>query len=117
MTKRVLAVFVLLWASLTPATAQQPSSGLQLDALDKTADACTDFSQFACGGWRKANPIPPDQARWGRFNELAERNRNALHEILEQVKDPRPGRSPVEAQVGDYYAACMDEPAIEKRGP
>jgi predicted metalloendopeptidase len=75
-----------------------------------------DFYQFACGGWRKANPIPADQARWGRFNELAERNRNALHEILEQAKDARPGRTPLEARVGDYYAACMDEPAIETLG-
>jgi predicted metalloendopeptidase len=79
-------------------------------------DPCVDFYQFACGGWRKANPIPPDQTRWGRFNELAERNRNVLHDILEQVKDPRPGRSPLEAQVGDYYAACMDESAIETLG-
>ena len=104
-----------------PSTAADPPAaksegGFDISALDKSVDPCVDFYQFACGGWRKANPIPPDQSRWGRFNELAERNRNVLHDILEQVKDPRPGRSPLEAQVGDYYAACMDESAIEKRG-
>jgi len=84
--------------------------------LDRSVDPCVDFYEFACGGWRKANPIPADHARWGRFTELADRNRKVLHDILEQVKDPRPGRSTIEAQVGDYYAACMDEPAIEKQG-
>jgi putative endopeptidase len=98
-----------------PATAKS-EGGFDISALDKSVDPCVDFYQFACGGWRKANPIPPDQSRWGRFNELAERNRNVLHDILEKVKDPRPGRTPLEAQVGDYYAACMDESAIEKHG-
>jgi putative endopeptidase len=99
-----------------PPSAAKSEGGFEISALDKSVDPCVDFYQFACGGWRKANPIPPDQTRWGRFNELAERNRNVLHDILEQVKDPRPGRTPIEAQVGDYYAACMDESGIEKQG-
>jgi predicted metalloendopeptidase len=103
-------------APADPPSSTKSEGGFDINALDKSADPCVDFYQFACGGWRKANPIPPDQTRWGRFNELAERNRNALHEILEQAKDTRPGRNPLEAKVGDYYAACMDEPAIEKLG-
>ena len=98
-----------------PPPASKSEGGFDINALDKSVDPCVDFYQFACGGWRKANPIPADQTRWGRFNELAERNRKVLHDILEQVKDPRPGRSPVEAKVGDYYAACMDEPASRSR--
>ena len=96
----------------TPASA----AGFSLGNLDTSADPCEDFYRFACGGWRKANPIPPDQTRWGRFNELAERNRDVLHDILEQAKSARAGRSPIEAKVGDYYAACMDEAGIEKQG-
>ena len=72
--KRLFAAATLVWASLTAATAQQPAvspaspapssaSGLQLDALDKTADACTDFYQFACGGWIAKNPVP-SPSRW-----------------------------------------------------
>jgi endothelin-converting enzyme/putative endopeptidase len=87
--------------------------GFDIGALDLTADPCVDFYRFACGAWRKANPIPADQTRWGRFNELAERNREALHQILEGVKDPKGTRSPIETRVGDYYAACMDEATIE----
>ena len=103
-------------APADPPSTSKSAGGFDISALDKSVDPCVDFYEFACGGWRKANPIPSDQSRWGAFNSLAERNRNALHEILEQVKDPRPGRTAAEAQVGDYYAACMDETGIEKQG-
>ena len=84
-------------------------------ALDKTADPCVDFYQYSCGGWMKNNPIPPDQAAWGRFNELAERNRAELHGILEQAAKAQK-RDANEQKIGDYYAACMDEAAINRKG-
>ncbi len=96
------------------ATTRSPG-GFAIGNLDQAVDPCADFYQFACGGWRRANPIPADQTRWGRFNELAERNRATLHEILEQVKDSTRSRSPIESKVGDFYAACMDETGIEKQ--
>jgi len=93
--------------------APSSSSGLQLDALDKTADACTDFYQFACGGWIAKNPVPSDRASWGRFEELQERNNETLHRILETAAA---GRDPESKRIGDYYASCMDETAIDARG-
>jgi endothelin-converting enzyme/putative endopeptidase len=89
------------------------SSGLQLDALDRAADACTDFYQFACGGWAAKNPVPADRASWGRFEELQERNNETLHRILEAAA---PGRDPESKRIGDYYATCMDEAAINAKG-
>src|SRR5579864_150276 len=86
-----------------------------LGALDTTTDPCVDFYQYSCGGWLKGNPIPPDQAAWGRFNELAERNRAFLRAILEDTaKDTK--RTANEQKIGDYYASCMDEETINQKG-
>jgi predicted metalloendopeptidase len=84
--------------------------------LDTTADPCVDFYQYACGTWIKNNPIPPDQARWGRFDELQEGNRNVLHQILETAANPNMSRDAVTRQLGDFYAACMDIKTIDAKG-
>jgi len=84
-------------------------------SLDKTADPCFDFYQYSCGGWIKNNPIPADQPAWGRFNELAERNRVILHNILEDAAKAT-NRDANGQKIGDFYASCMDEEAINKKG-
>ncbi|MBA3915437.1 MAG: M13 family metallopeptidase, partial [Acidobacteriales bacterium] len=87
-----------------------------VDQLDKSADPCQDFFQYACGKWIKDNPIPPDQAGWGTFNSLAIWNISAIHDTLEEAAKTTDHHSPVAQQVGDYYASCMDEAAITKAG-
>ncbi len=117
----MLKIAVLVSALALAASAQTaaPNASMvrfDVKAIDKTADPCADFYQYACGNWLKANPIPADQARWGRFNELDERNKQALREILEEAAKPDPGRDSVTRQIGDYFAACMDEKGIDARG-
>jgi predicted metalloendopeptidase len=102
-------------AASSSAAVARPKS-FDLDALDKTVNPCDDFFQYACGTWRKKNPIPGDQSRWGRFNELAEYNRQVLHDILDKSSADDPKRSPVTRLIGDFYQSCMDEPGVEKKG-
>jgi len=84
--------------------------------MDRTADPCTDFFRYSCGTWIKKNPIPPDQARWDVYSKLEEDNERFLWGILEQASKPEGKRSAVETEIGDYYHACMDEPAVEQAG-
>ena len=118
----VFAVFALLAASLCAAQSSSSSSelpkqvpGFDPTAMDKTADPCVDFYQYSCGNWMKNNPIPSDKARWGRFDALAERNLHVLRGILEKAEAPGQ-HTAIEQKVGDYYAACMDEATVEKKG-
>jgi putative endopeptidase len=89
--------------------------GLEPGSLDRTADPCVDFYQFACGGWLAKNEIPADRARWGRFAEIDERNKAELQGLLDA--DAKGAQTDANAKkLGDYFASCMDEAGIEKAG-
>jgi putative endopeptidase len=85
-------------------------------ALDRKVDPCVDFYDFACGGWRATHPIPPDRSRWTRQAEMGARNAERERAIVEKAATAGPTASASERRVGTYYAACMDEAAIETLG-
>ena len=93
------------------------TNGFDPANLDRSANACQDFNQFANGGWAAKNPIPAAYSRWGRFELLDEGNLNVLHSILDGLvarKNLAPGSN--EQKVADFYSSCMDEPKIESEG-
>jgi len=99
----------------SPKTAE--THGVELTILDKTCKPCDDFFNFANGEWLKKNPIPAAYPSWGRFNELAERNREELRGILESAAADSKGPSGSnEQKIGDFYASCMDEKQINAAG-
>jgi len=126
LSKLLSAGYSLFWFSLLCATglrAQSPnqpvlpySPSLNLESMDRSADPCVDFYRYACGGWQKQNPIPPDQTSWSVYSKLYQDNLNFLRNILEEAAKPAPGRDPVTREIGDFYAACMDEAAANQRG-
>ena len=90
--------------------------GLDPSFMDKSVDPCVDFYAYSCAGWQKLNPIPADQSTWSVYGKLQNEIQRHLWGLLQTAADPSTARSPVQAQIGDYFAACMDEARIETLG-
>jgi putative endopeptidase len=110
-------LFALPGFSQTSSAPELPySPSLNLSSMDKSIDPCANLYQYSCGRWKDQNPIPPDQTSWSVYGKLYQDNLNFLRGILEQASAGTGQRDTVTQKIGDFYAACMDEPAIEKRG-
>ncbi len=129
----LLAAATVAQAQQTPASlvAQAPASApaaehpyaslpyspsLDPAAMDRSVDPCEDLYTYACGGWEKANPIPPDQSSWSVYGKLTVDVRRYLWGVLEELSRPTLTRTPDEQKLGDYFAACMNVEAIERAG-
>jgi putative endopeptidase len=88
-----------------------------LSLMDTSVEACDDFYQYANGNWIKNTQIPSDRSRYGTFDIVRERNQNLLRDILETAaKNAKAAPGSNEQLIGDFYASCMDEAAIEAAG-
>jgi putative endopeptidase len=120
-----LIAFSFACASSKPPAAPPPprpkpllgENGFVLSQVDRSVSPCDNFYDYAVGGWRKANPLPAVYARYGRFEEVADRNRQTLRQILESAAadtTAEPGSNT--QKIGAFWSACMNESAIESQG-
>ena len=127
--KRTFSVCLALLFVASIATAQAPSGAeskqapalpyipsLDVTSMDKSVDPCVDLYHYACGGWQKRNPIPPDQTSWSVYGKLYQDNLMFLRGILEQAGATSSQRDANTQKIGDFYASCMDESTADKRG-
>lgn len=111
----IAAIFAVIAAMCTAALGQ--GKGFDISRMDKSAEACTDFFQFANGAWIEKTNIPDSESRWGSFNILAENNREILKDVLEKASADRSAQRGSDAQmIGDFYGSCIAEDAIERAG-
>ncbi|HEY9142797.1 MAG TPA: M13 family metallopeptidase [Arenimonas sp.] len=94
---------------------QQPIS-LKAEDLDTSIQACQDFNGFVNSKWLAANPVPGDRTTWGAFPALGERSLQVQREIAKAAAAGEWPQGSMEQKVGDFFAAGMDEAAIEAAG-
>lgn len=81
---------------------------ISVDYMDKTVRPQDDFFQFANGTWCKENPVPNSESRWGSFNELDQRNKQVLKELLATAQKNNTVKGSDNQLVGDFYTSYVD---------
>jgi predicted metalloendopeptidase len=104
-----------------PASPPRPKAsigdfGLDLEAGKPQIKPGDDFFAYASGNWYEHFEIPPDRSSFGVFNQLDELSKNRVRDIIESASAAQPAPGSPAQKIGDYYAAFMDEAAIEANG-
>jgi len=97
----------------TPTPEDKNAPPFDIANMDTSVKPSDDFFMYANGGWIKRTPIPPEYSRWGSFNQLIEKNNDALHDVAERAARETTATDPDAKKVGDYYASGMDEATVE----
>ena len=92
------------------------TTGLDLANLDTTALPGTDFYEYACGGWMKANPLTAEYARYGSFDRLAENNNEQLRQLIEGVAAQKNAPGSIADKIAQMFASAMDSVSLNKQG-
>ena len=91
-------------------------AGIKEENLDRSVWPGEDFYRFSCGGWLDANPLPDDFASYGTYEELSERNRQQLKDLIDGIlaQDNAPGSDA--ARIADLYNLVMDTDRRDAEG-
>jgi Predicted metalloendopeptidase len=111
----IFTVAIFLSCGLLSSAAE--NHGIETVNMDRSADPCKDFFEYSNGSWLKKTEIPADRSAWGSFQELADRNQDVLHQILEDAaKKTDAPKGSTEWKVGEFYRVGMDTAKIEAQG-
>lgn len=86
----------------------QTKDAIHQEYMNKSVKPGEDFYEYAIGNWRKNNPIPPSESRWGSFNEVFEHNKKILKDIMLDCSTNNYPKGSAKQKIGDYYSSGMD---------
>ena len=98
-----------------PCKTTAPKTGIDYEDFDEMVSPVDNFYNFAIGGWRAKNPIPPEYPSWNCFTILHDMNQKRLKEMVDEL-GAKEGGTGTEKKVADYWASAMDEDGIEAAG-
>ncbi len=111
---RKITILIMAFIAMTSA-AGNLEKAVDRSNLDLSTTPGENFYQYACGGWMKANPLDPQYARFGTFDQLAENSRNQVKDIITNLGTNNP-RGSIKQKVGDLYAMGMDSVRLNNEG-
>ena len=81
---------------------------IDLANFDLTTAPSEDFYQYACGGWMEANPLTPEYARYGIFDQLEKENNEKLKALIEELGSTPQKPGSVGEKIQMMYAMGLD---------
>ena len=81
---------------------------IDLANFDNTTSPSEDFYQYACGGWMEANPLTPEYARYGIFDQLEKENQEKLKVLIEELGSKPQAEGSVGAKIQMMYNMGLD---------
>ncbi len=111
----IMLAAIVAAGSFTSCNSKSGPKGIDTANLDTSVSPKTDFYDYACGGWMKANPLKPEYSRYGTFDVLGETNRDQIRElVLGLSRDAAKGTN--EQKIADLYDMGMDSVRLNKDG-
>ncbi len=95
---------------------EKPVTAIDTSNMDRSVNPGDDFYTYVNGGWLKKHPLPSDKSIYGAFNEIAEKNKTRIKNIVENAMKTKSEKGSITQKIGDFYASGMDTVSIEKAG-
>jgi len=90
--------------------------GIKLENMNTSVAPGTDFYEYACGTWRKNNPLKPEYSRFGSFDAIAEQNREQIKDLILGLAAEEHEQGSLAQKIGDLYAMRMDSARQNQEG-